>query len=121
MDWPAYILLLAGVLVNGIWYTALMVPYATNRHGRIAVSYTLIYGAAALGLAYLGAIALGLIGVALALLLAEIVMAVIVLRASLTMVDMSMSKWVKAVLPPPRWILSQAATVLRRRFAAGMQ
>lgn len=109
IQWPAYILLLAGVLANGIWYTALMVPYATNRHGRIAASYTLVYGVIPFGLAYLGAKALGLTGVALALLLAETAMAVIVLRASLRMVRMSMSQWGKAVLRPPFEILGRAA------------
>jgi O-antigen/teichoic acid export membrane protein len=117
IHWPAYILLLAGVLANSIWYTALMVPYATNRHGRIAVSYALIYGVAPFLLAYLGAKALGLTGVALALLLAETVMAVVVLRVSLRMVSMNISEWGKAVLRPPFGILSQAAADLRRRIS----
>jgi O-antigen/teichoic acid export membrane protein len=101
MHWPTYIVLLSGVLVNSIWYTALMVPYATNRHGRIAVFYSLVYGAAAFGLGFLGARWLGLGGAALALLLAEGAMAVIVIRASLRMARMDMPQWIKTVLRPP--------------------
>ncbi|PXF56039.1 MAG: hypothetical protein C4B57_00890 [Deltaproteobacteria bacterium] len=105
MHWPALSLLLAGVLVNSIWYTALMVPYATNRHARIAVVYSLVYGAGAFVMGYLGAKALGLSGAALALMAVEIVMAVIVVRAALKMAYMEMDQWLWAVLRPPLDIL----------------
>jgi len=120
MDWPTYTLLLAGVLVNSIWYTALMIPYATNRHGRIAIWYALIYGGSAFGLAYLGAISAGLAGAALTLLLVETVMAAIVLRASLRMAQMGLGHWARLVSRPPFDILSQFATILRRRIAAAL-
>ena len=116
MHWPTYIVLLAGVLINGIWYTAIMVPYATNRHGRIAVVYTLIYGVVALYLGYLGATDLGLVGAAAALLIAEAIMAVFITRASLQMVTMGTAQWVKTILRPPFELLGMYGTGFLRRI-----
>jgi O-antigen/teichoic acid export membrane protein len=118
MHWPTYIVLLAGVLINGIWHTALMVPYATNRHGRIAVFYTLIYGAVALFLGYLGATGLGLAGTALALLIAEAIMAVVITRASLRMVSIDTIQWIKTVLRPPFDLLGMYGVGFLRRITA---
>lgn len=109
MHWLVFILLLAGALVNSIWYTALMVPYATNRHVRIAVFYSLIYGAGAFAMGYFGAKSLGLCGAALSLLVVEAVMAIIVIRAALKMAHMEMGQWVWAVLRPPLDTLGQIA------------
>ena len=121
MQWPTFILLLVGVLVNSIWYTALMVPYATNRHVRIAVFYSLIYGAGAFVLGYFGAKGLGLNGAALALMMAEITMAVIVIRSAVKMAHMDISQWVvrsciPLLIPCGIWrsFPSQAATELFR-------
>jgi O-antigen/teichoic acid export membrane protein len=113
MQWPTFILLLAGVIVNSLWYTALMVPYATNRHGRIAVFYTLLYGAVAFVLAYLGAESIGLIGVALALLLAELAMASIVIHTALKMTHVTINQWAGSVLKPPLAFMTQALGFLR--------
>jgi O-antigen/teichoic acid export membrane protein len=101
LHWPTYIVLLASVLINGIWYTALMVPYATNRYGRIAIFYSLFYGVASIGLGYFWATGLGLGGAALALLLAEVIMAAIVVHDSLQITRVSMAQWAETVLHPP--------------------
>jgi O-antigen/teichoic acid export membrane protein len=105
MNWPAYLLLLGGVLVNGIWYTSLMIPYATNRHSRIAPYYLFVYGAAAVGLGFFGATYFGLSGVAIALLLAEAAMALLVLKVSLRMTNIDITCWLETVLLPPINIL----------------
>jgi O-antigen/teichoic acid export membrane protein len=118
LHWPTYIILLASVLINGIWYTALMVPYSTNRHSRIAVFYTLVYGAVAFGLGYISAIGLGLPGAALALLLVEAAMAVIVIHDSLFLVRMGMAEWVRPVLKPPFDILGKTVVGLRNWVTA---
>ena len=101
MNWTTYILLLACALNNGIWYTALMVPYATNRHGRVALLYTLVYGVSAFGLGYIMAKGLGLGGIALALLQAEVIMAAIVVHDSLQITRVSMAQWAETILNPP--------------------
>jgi len=101
MHWPTFILLLAGVLINSVWYTALMIPYATNRHERIAVFYSLIYGAGAFVMGYLGARIFGLSGAALALMLVEILMAIVVIRVALKMAHMEKGHWMRACLRPP--------------------
>ena len=85
MHWPTFLLLLGGVLINSIWHTALMIPYAINRHGRIATLYPIVYGAAASCLGFFWGGHLGIVGVAIVLLLAETAMAVTVLHASLWM------------------------------------
>ena len=101
MHWPTYFILLLGVLINAIWYTALIALFATNRHDRISLFYTLIYGGVAFGLGYLGARGMGLAGAALALLLVEIEMTVVVIQASLRMVSMGTVQWLKTILRPP--------------------
>ena len=101
MHWPAYGLLLAGVLINSIWNTALMVPYATNRYGRIAMHYTLIYGVGAASLGYIGAVGLGIVGTALALLIAEGIMAAVIVHSALRLLRMSAKHWLNTILRPP--------------------
>jgi len=101
MQWPTFILLLAGVLINSLWYTALIVPYATNRHVRIAVFYILIYGVGAFAMGFFGAKGLNLSGAALALMIVEVVMAVIVIRSAVKISHTEMGQWVWAVLCPP--------------------
>lgn len=111
MHWPTFIMLLSGVLVNSLWYTALMVPYATNRHVRIAVFYSLIYGGGAFVMGYFGAKGSGLSGAALALIIVEIVMAAIVVREALKLARVKMGRWVCAVLHPPLDTLGQMAKI----------
>jgi O-antigen/teichoic acid export membrane protein len=115
MQWTTFILLLAGVLTNSVWYTALMVPYATNRHGRLSIFYSLIYGGFAIGLGYLGATIFGLAGVAFALLLAEATMATIVISESLQLANMKGDEWGLSVVKPPFDILRRAVLVFVER------
>ena len=115
MHWPAYLLLLGGMLINSIWYTALMVPYAINRYGRIALSYALMYGGGAIGLGFLEAASFGLTGVAFVLLLAEAVMTVIILRASFRITGVSMAQWAASILYPPFDIFGQASLIMRKQ------
>lgn len=101
MHWPTYFILLGGVLVNSIWCTALMVPYALNRHGLIAFYYILLYGLTASGLSFVWAKNFGLGGVALALFIAEAAMAVVVIYFALPMAGAGIVPWAKTVLRPP--------------------
>lgn len=116
MHWPSYLVLLSGVLINSIWYTALMVPYAINRHGRIAFSYALVYGIAAFGLGFIGATTMGLSGVALVLLTVEAAMAVIVLHASLKITGINMTHWAEIVLHPPFDIFNRTGLIMWKRI-----
>lgn len=105
MDWLLYGLLLAAVLVNAIWNTALKVPYATNRHGRLALWYAAIYGGGALAGAWIGGQFFGIAGVGSALLAAELGMCVLVLSTALPMVAESWSGWFRAVATPPFFLI----------------
>jgi O-antigen/teichoic acid export membrane protein len=118
MHWPAYILLLAALPANALWYCSLMVPYATNRHSRIAVYYGLIYGVLALVLAHFIATWLGLAGAALALLIAEALMAAIVIREALEMTGMGPAEWLRSVLRPPVDFAGEIGAELKQWLAA---
>ncbi len=117
MHWPTYFILLFGVMFRCIWGSAIVAPYATNRHIRIAIFYIPVYGALAVCLGYFATKALGISGAALALLLAEVVMAFLVVRVSLKIARMSGVRWVSGVLYPPLDILLQAASALRKRIS----
>ena len=106
MDWLLYVLLLLAAATNTLWNTALMVAYATNRHERIAVVYSLVYGGAAFGVAYAGARMAGIAGVGGALLLAEIAMAAYVIPVARRMSGEGWEAWFRTVVQPP-WFLVQ--------------
>ncbi len=104
MHWPLFLLLLGAVAINATWYSALMVPYATNRHGWVAIFYVAIYGGAAFLLAYGGAALFGYSGVGMALLFVEIVMAAYVVSAALKLSGQRMTEWLSTTITPPTWL-----------------
>jgi O-antigen/teichoic acid export membrane protein len=101
MHWPTYLILLAAVLTNTIWHTALMVPYAINDHGRIAIYYLFVYGLMAFGLSHIWSANLGIGGAALGLLVAEVAMVLVVINACLKLTHMKLNQWAKKVVLPP--------------------
>ena len=107
MDWPLYTLLLLGAAANAVWYTALMAAYATNRHERVALVYSVVYGGGAFGLAYVFAKFSGLAGVGFALLLSEIAMAPYVLLKTFRMTGESLASWFAQVTRPPWFLIRQ--------------
>jgi hypothetical protein len=104
MDWTLYTLLLLSAVANSIWYTALMAAYATNRHVKVALVYTVVYGAAAFGLAYMFTGISGLAGAGWALLLTELAMAPYVLLKTFQLTGESLASWLDQVARPP-WFL----------------
>jgi O-antigen/teichoic acid export membrane protein len=85
MEPVLFALLLCAALVYAAWGPALMVPYATNRHERIAIFYSLVYGFAAVGASALCIEWLGLVGAGVALLAAEIAVAAYVVPSAIRM------------------------------------
>ncbi len=116
VHWPSYLVLLGGMIINSIWYTALMVPYSINCHGSIAIYYILIYGLTASGLGYLGAIGFGLGGIALALFLAETTMAVVVIQIALPLARSDMVQWINTVLRSPLKLVGMSGVKLRHKY-----
>ena len=114
LHWPAYSLLLLATLPDGLWYTALNVMYATNRHGRAALRFSLIYGVAALALAALAAPLFGLTGVCAAILLIELAMVAAVVPEALRHADQPWRPWLMTVATPPRFALREGLDALRR-------
>lgn len=114
LHWPTYLILLAVVLTNSIWYTAMIVPYAINCHGRIAIFYALVYGFTAFFIGFILSERLGIEGAALAILLTEVAMTVVVVRISVRIACTDISKWIKTVIHPPFDILNQAALIVRK-------
>lgn len=107
IHWPTYLILLSAVLINNIWHTALMVPYAINCHGRIAPYYVLVYGLTAFGLGYIWSASLGISGTALALMLTEVAMGVVVIQTCLKITHMNLAQWAMKVLLPPFGFISR--------------
>jgi O-antigen/teichoic acid export membrane protein len=101
MDWPVYLLLLAGVIMHAFWHTAFMVPYATNRHSRIAAYYSLVYGFGAAAFSYVLANELGIVGIGLALATIECLMAIYVIPAALSYGVQQSAAWFFSVVRPP--------------------
>jgi O-antigen/teichoic acid export membrane protein len=96
-------LFLAATVVDALWYTSLAVLYATNRHQRAAVAFTLV-SLISLPVAYVSTKAWGLHGVALTLLAADLIMLVPVLRQSLPAAHDRLADWLSDVLVPPVWL-----------------
>ncbi len=112
MDLPLYTLLLLGAAANAVWYTALMAAYATNRHVRVALVYSVVYGGGAFGLAYILAKFSGLAGVGLALLLIELAMAPYVLLKTFQMTGESWVSWLDQVARPPWFLIRRTRGVI---------
>jgi len=111
MDWPLYALLLLSAVANAVWNTALMAAYATNRHARVAIVYSSVYGVGTFVLAYILAEFSGLAGVGLALLLSEIAMAPYVLMKTFHMTGESCGSWLGIVARPPFFLIRRIRDV----------
>lgn len=100
-DSMTYSWLLLASVINSIWYTAIVVPYAANRHERLAIWYA-IANIAMIAIAYPLMYFYGVVGAGLAIVFAEIAIAWTVLHFALFMCDIRFLKWIKAVIEPPR-------------------
>ncbi len=100
MRWDIFGLLLAVLVVNGLWLASLMLVYATNRHIRVAVVYVAVNLGALAGAYVLGQM-FGLAGVAGSLLAAEVIMAVYVVRGCLALLDEPLARFGQTVIQPP--------------------
>jgi O-antigen/teichoic acid export membrane protein len=105
MDWPLYTLFLLSAAANTVWCTALMASYSTNRHVRVALVYSAVYGGGAFGLAYILVKFAGLAGVGSALLLSEIAMAPYVLLKTFHLTGESWTSWLVQVARPPLFLI----------------
>lgn len=106
LDVPLYALLLLASMAHSTWFTALMVSYATNRHGRAAVvfvgaNFGLLLATAGL-LAYMG-----LAGAGLAILVFEVVMAGWVLPEALTLSGQKFYGWAGMISKPPLFLVKR--------------
>lgn len=104
-QWHLAILLLASA-INSIWYTALMVPFATNRHAKVAVAYSAAYGGGALLLAIVLTYLAGANGPCLAVAAGELFMGIVVLPIALHQSNKNVGSWVKDIISPPLFIFN---------------
>lgn len=105
MDAPLFALFLLASAANSLWFTALMVPYATNRHERMALLSLAANG----GLVLLAIIVMptfGLAGAGAAVLLAELAMAAWVLPTAFHLSGEIPRNWVMMVVMPPVTVLA---------------
>jgi len=98
-DVPLFTTLLLASLVNSLWFSALMVPYATNRHGSIALIFSLV-NAGMLLLTGALVLWLGVLGAGIVTLLAEVGMAVAVLRIAFVLTGVKPVDWIKFLVFP---------------------
>lgn len=95
-----YGLLLGASAIRSLWLTALMIPYATNRHARLAVLLlSSDVGMLALSLTWMPD--LGLTGAGAAVLAAELCMLVVVTRNALQLTGETLGNWLSGVVRPP--------------------
>ena len=107
MDVPLYALLLLASAANSMWYTALMVPYATNRHEQIAVLYAAIYGCGVLILSIALMRPFQSAGAGVALLVGELAMAAVVLPIAMRLSGESGCNWLRTVVRPPLFLFAR--------------
>lgn len=100
LDAPLYACLLLASAVNSLWYVSLMVPYATNRHGRVAL-FSLAANGGMLLFAVFFMAWFGLSGAGAAVLLAELSMTVFVLPVALSQSSVTLNFWLGKILRPP--------------------
>jgi len=105
MHWPLYLLLLLAVAVNAVWYVALMAAYATNRHVKVAMVYSMVYGGLTFFLAVFLLKQLGVAGAGLAIFLSEAVMALVALPKMLKLAGESFPSWVTGIVKPPLFLI----------------
>lgn len=103
---------LAVAAIDSLWFTSLAILFATNRHQRIAVYFTLA-SAINLPVAYGFLQAWGLQGAAVSLILVELFMLVVVLRQALPAAYDTFAGWVRAVAKPPVFLVSVAGLRVR--------
>ncbi|MEA3641095.1 MAG: hypothetical protein VBE63_14300 [Lamprobacter sp.] len=109
LNWLLFAALLTGSVVDGVWYAALMVMYATNRHQAAAMYYVIVYGLAAFILAWLTATITGIAGVGLALLISDVAMAIYIVPKATSLANISLKEWLNNLVTPPTWLLTVAA------------
>jgi O-antigen/teichoic acid export membrane protein len=107
-------LFLAVAAVDSLWFTSLAILFATNRHQRMAVYYT-IASIVNLLLAYLLLEAWGLRGAALSLVMLELFMLVVVLRRALPAAHDTFTGWIRAISKPPIFLASLLGMRVRIR------
>jgi O-antigen/teichoic acid export membrane protein len=105
MDDTVFALLLLIGLLNSCWFTAMKVANATNRHGKIAVVYSLAYSMSVLA-AYIIAPIYGLSGVCAVLLVTEVALAAYVLPQSFHLADDWWLPWARTVVQPPYFLFA---------------
>lgn len=101
INWPTFIFLILAAVVNSIWYAALMVSYSTNRHGKIAIYYLLIYGLAVLVMSYFAALIFGITGPAIIIFIVEIIMTYLVTKQALGLTELSSRRFIANISKPP--------------------
>lgn len=99
---PLYAFLLMASIVNSIWFTALMVPYATNRHEPVAFLFFLANGGMLL-LASGFMTWFGLTGAGVAVLLTEMAMVGAILPTAFRLSDVTLGIWLEQVVKLPKF------------------
>jgi O-antigen/teichoic acid export membrane protein len=109
---PLLLILLVGAVFEVAWTTSGQILFATNRHMRVGVIYTVL-SAAGLGLAYVLVSRWGADGAAWSVLAVSVAMVVVMLPASLRATDDSIGAWARTIFNPRE--LPRAIAAIRPR------
>lgn len=96
-----YLWLLLASAANSLWYVALMVPYATNRHGRVAI-FSIASNSGMLLIAIFFMTWLGLPGSGMAVFFAELAMAAWVLPVAFSQNVIGVKIWLRRIASLPQ-------------------
>lgn len=91
--------LLIASAANSLWYVALMVPYATNRHGYVALFFIGVNSCMLL-LAPILMKWLGISGSGVIVLMAELMMIAYVLPVAFSLTQSQYKKWILSIIKP---------------------
>lgn len=94
---PLLLLLLAGAVLEVVWRTSGAVLFATNRHQRVGVIFTVV-SVATLGLAYVLVKGWGVDGAAVSVVLLSAIMLVVMVPIALAAAGISLGAWVRSLV-----------------------
>jgi hypothetical protein len=105
-------------VLNVLWGIALTVPCSANRHTRLSLPFSAIYGAGSVLVIFVLAHAAGTPGAGLGVFLSDGVALILVLQAAFPLVALSVVEWVHETVRSPVDVFTKLVTRLRIKGAS---
>ncbi len=111
---PFFLILLATVFTNSVWWGSLNVLYGTNRHQQLAIVYSIANAGFVLA-AFPLVTVFNINGGAAALLGAELVIGSYTIWRTIAFIDEDFGKFAREIVKPPLFLLDQVRDMIRKR------